>query len=486
MLRRLRIIFASLFFICITLLFLDFTGFFHTWFGWLAKIQLLPAILAGNVIIVATLIILTLLFGRVYCSVICPMGVMQDIFSHLGNKVWKNRFHYTPNRPILRYSILGVFILLIVLGLTSIASLIAPYSAFGRIATAIFQPIYMLINNLFATLAEHANSYAFYHADVWVKSSLTLIVAAITFILIALLSLRHGRAWCNLCPVGTTLGLFSRFSLFRPTIDSAKCTGCTLCARQCKTSCINPKEHTIDYSRCVACMNCIENCRQGAIQYKLRTKQAETSTPTEPTNTERRKFLATSVAVGVAMTAKAQEMKVDGGLAVIEDKQVPERKTPLKPAGAISLKHFANHCTACQLCVSECPNQVLRPSTKLENFMQPEMNFDKGYCRTTCTRCSQVCPAGAITRITPEEKTDIKIGHAVWIRQNCLMPSGVSCGKCQEGCPAGAILLVDDLATGHKIPSVNESRCIGCGKCEHLCPVRPFSAIYVEGHEQHQ
>ena len=86
MLRKLRIIIATIFFTLITLLFLDFTGTLHGWFGWLTKIQFLPAVMALNVGVVIFLIALTLIFGRVYCSTICPLGVMQDLISWFASK----------------------------------------------------------------------------------------------------------------------------------------------------------------------------------------------------------------------------------------------------------------------------------------------------------------------------------------------------------------------------------------------------------------
>ena len=203
----------------------------------------------------------------------------------------------------------------------------------------------------------------------------------------------------------------------------------------------------------------------------------------------RRKFLTLSATLAATSLIKAQEKKVDGGLAAIEAKQKPNRNTPLVPPGAKSMRHLAQHCTACQLCVSECPNNVLRPSTNLETLMQPEMSYEDGYCRPECTRCSEVCPAGAIRPITVAEKSSTRIGHAVWIRKNCLpVADGVECGNCARHCPSGAILMVhmdanDDESP--KIPVIDTERCIGCGACENLCPARPFSAIYVEGHERH-
>ena len=482
MLRKVRIGLALLFFTAITLLFLDFTGVLHLYLGWLAKVQLLPAVLSLNVAVVLFFVVVTLLVGRTYCSVVCPMGVMQDIFGWLGGRWKKNRFHYTKGCKWLRWTMLALFVVLMVFGLNAIAILIAPYSAYGRIATNLFQPVYIWINNLCAYFAERAGSYAFYKTDVWVKSGVTLAVAAVTFVLIGFLSFRWGRLWCNtVCPVGTVLGFLSKFALFRPVIDTDKCNGCKKCARNCKAMCIDPETHTIDMTRCVACMDCLENCHQKAITYSRRKAVAKK----DEVDGSRRKFVVTTAAVGAALAVEAQEKKVDGGLAALVDKQLPERNVPLKPFGAKSLKNFSSRCTGCQLCVSECPQNVLRPSKKLTTMLQPEMVFDKGFCPPECTKCSHVCPTGAIKPITPEEKSAISVGHAVTVAKNCLLAQGVECNACSRHCPAAAISIVSDASTGHSRVAVNESRCIGCGACEYFCPVRPFSAIYVEGREVH-
>ena len=181
---------------------------------------------------------------------------------------------------------------------------------------------------------------------------------------------------------------------------------------------------------------------------------------------------------------------MDGGLAVIEEKKIPERAVQITPPGSLSARNFAQHCTACQLCVSVCPNQVLRPSGNLMKLMQPEMSYERGYCRPECTKCSEVCPAGAIHPITKADKSAIQIGHAVWIKENCIcVTDHVDCGNCARHCPAGAIQMVPSDPKNEqsiKIPVVNTERCIGCGACENLCPSRPFSAIYVEGHKMHR
>ena len=495
MLRRIRLIVALVFFVLITLLFLDFTGTLHGWFGWLVKIQFLPAVLALNVGVILLWVVLTLVFGRVYCSVICPLGVFQDVVSWFSGrrKKKKYRFSYSPAVSWLRYGVLGVFIIAMIAGIGSVVALLAPYSSYGRIVSNLFAPVYQWGNNVLAYFAERSDSYAFYETSVWLKSLPTFIIAAGTFVVLVVLAWRNGRTYCNtICPVGTVLGFFSRYSLFRPEIDAEKCTNCSLCSRKCKAACINDKDHRIDYSRCVTCMDCIDSCKHGAISYKYRfgKKEIKETSETGNTNNARRSFLTGMGLVLVSSAVKAQEKKVDGGLAVILDKKVPARMTPLVPPGAKGLRNMRTHCTGCQLCVSVCPNQVLRPSTKLETLMQPEMSYERGYCRPECTKCSEVCPAGAILKLTPADKSATQIGHAVWVEKNCVpLRDKVACGNCARHCPTGAITMVPsdaDDADSLKIPVVNVERCIGCGACENLCPARPFSAIYVEGHEQHR
>ena len=226
MLRKIRIVAAVLFFLLITLLFLDFTGTLHAWFGWMAKIQFLPALLAVNVGVVLALVALTLLFGRVYCSVICPLGVMQDIVSWFAGRRKKHRyrFSYSPALTWLRWTMLAVFVAAMLAG---VGWLIAPYSAYGRIASNLFAPIYAWGNNGLAWIAERMDSYAFYSVEVWMESLGMFLIAVVTFAGLSFLAWRSGRTWCNtVCPVGTLLGVLSRRSLFRPRFDVSKCNGC--------------------------------------------------------------------------------------------------------------------------------------------------------------------------------------------------------------------------------------------------------------------
>ena len=489
MLRKIRTTLAIVFFTGITLLFLDFTGTIHRWLHWMAHIQLVPALLFNAALALIPLL-LTLMFGRIYCSVICPLGVFQDAVAWLHNHGRKRPYSYSKAISWLRYTILGVMIVAFVAGIGSAVAMLEPYSAYGRIASNLFQPLWQFGNNVLANVAERMDSYAFYTTDVWIKSMPTFIIAIATLLTVVTLAWRSGRTYCNtICPVGTLLGAISRFSMMKIRIDTDKCRNCGSCANNCKASCIDVKNHAIDPTRCVVCGDCIGKCSFGAISFgKADSQEKKKENDTKARESRRSFLLATTLA---ATSAMAQEKKkVDGGLAKIENKAAPERQTPLTPPGSLSAQHMARHCTGCQLCVAACPNRVLRPSTELTKLMQPMMSYEHGYCRPECTRCSNICPTGAIRKITPSDKSAIQIGHAVWIKKNCVpLTDHVECCNCARHCPTGAIEMVPsepDNEQSPKIPVINETRCIGCGACENLCPARPFPAIYVEGHEVHK
>lgn len=96
------------------------------------------------------------------------------------------------------------------------------------------------------------------------------------FVLIVVLSWTKGRIYCNtICPIGTLLGIISKYSLLKLRINEKKCVNCKLCSYNCKSSCIDISNHTIDYSRCMTCMDCINKCKNNAIAYKLKNKDYE-------------------------------------------------------------------------------------------------------------------------------------------------------------------------------------------------------------------
>ena len=485
MLRKLRILLQVVTITLVTLLLLGIGFRVHLWAGWVAKIQFIPALLAASFVILALLIVAVLIFGRIYCSVVCPLGIMQDFFSWIGGKLKKNRFSYSKDRTLIRSSVCALFLFAMIISFAPVTTLLEPYSAYSRIVNSLFKPLYDMLNNWLAGIDAANDRYNFTEVQIWTRSVTTFVVAIATLLILAVLALWKGRFYCNtICPVGTLLGCFSRFSLLRVRFDKDKCKDCGMCEKNCKAQAIDSKNGTVDYSRCVVCGDCLAKCKFDALHYTTKKAKAKP----KPVDTERRAFLVGAAVAGTTAALAQTEMKVDGGLAVIEDKKAPKRNTPITPPGSVSARNMQKHCTACQLCVSSCPNNVLRPSTDLMHFMQPTMSFERGYCRPECTRCSEVCPTGAIKPITREEKTMQHVGHAVWIKENCVvLTDGVSCGNCARHCPTGAITMVDYEGPNGKVqvPAVDENKCIGCGACENLCPARPFSAIYVEGNEMH-
>lgn len=466
MLRKIRIAAAALFFAGITLL---FVGIGHQWWGWMAKLQFLPSCMALNFAAIAFVLLLTLVFGRIYCSVICPMGVFQDLVIRvhklLSPKGRKPKRHFVKEPRIVRY---GVLALVIVTALTFsqlLLTVLAPYSAYGRMVRSIVG-------------LSRGESLA----------PALLITAAATLVVICVCAWIWGRGWCNtVCPVGSVLGLVSRFSLFKVSIDQSQCVSCRKCEKGCKSSCIDIDTHTIDHSRCVDCFDCLDSCPKGGIKLRFSLpRKAKTGPVTESVDKGRRAFMATTALVGGSLALGAQNKRLDGGLADVIDKTSPERSERLVPFGAESVKDFYDRCTACQLCVSNCPNSVLRPSTDIGHFLQPQMGYEKGWCRPECTTCSQVCPAGAIRPLKAEEKLTHKIGTAKVNLSLCLAAKDeASCGNCSRHCPVGAVRMVKTDGYHRSIPVVAEAQCIGCGACEYLCPARPISAITVDGISVH-
>ena len=493
MLRKIRIVLAAIFFVGITLL---FVGIGHDWWGWMAKLQFLPSALALNLVVVAIILLANFLFGRVYCSTICPMGVFQDVVIWLRRTIGKWQrdrgvrklqkmkeqgikpgpeaknlikhfaYEYVPEHSWARYGFLVLSLVSLFASGQMLIALVAPYSAYGRVVRSL------------VGLASGSVALPL------------LITGLITLVFIGCCAWLWGREYCNtICPVGTTLSLVSRFALFRPVIDTAKCTQCGRCERGCKASCIDHKNGKIDYSRCVACFDCMERCTEKGLKYRFvgfgkGSAQAAPDAGKDGADTGRRAFLATTAIVGSALAAQAQHAQ--GGLADVVPKEAPMRGTRLVPPGAESVKSFYDHCTACQLCVSACPNGVLRPSSDFEHFLQPQMGYENGYCRPECHACSDICPAGAIRPLKPGQKQTVAIGLAHVNLELCLAANGTaSCGNCAHHCPSGAIRMVDFEGSDYKIPTVSEAQCIGCGACEFLCPSRPISAITVRGNSVH-
>lgn len=479
--RTLRILVSVVFFALITFYFLDFAGISGVR-SFLPRVQFIPALMAVSGRILVFWIVLTLLLGRVYCSSVCPLGIFQDGIIWVSKR-WnkKKKYGYRPARNVVRWLVVGGIGIAFLFGFTFVLSLFDPYSAYGRMATDIFRPLYLVGNNGLAWLFTKFGNYTFYYVHVTILSTFAFLIALLTLGGVGILAWRSGRTYCNtICPVGTVLGFLSKYSLFKLRIDTAKCNGCGLCALKCKSSCIDSKEHRIDYSRCVDCFDCIGNCRQRAIAFSPLKKGKPVENVVKVTDESKRRFLVTAFATALVVPKAMAQEKVG---AFVRHKAY-KREYPISPPGAVSTEHLLKHCTACHLCIAKCPSHVLKPvfmEYGLGGMMQPKMYFDDGFCNFDCTVCSEVCPNGAILPLTKEKKHVTQVGRVVFLVENCIVNTDeTSCGACSEHCPTQAVTMVP-YKNGLTIPQVNPEICVGCGGCEYVCPVRPFRAIHIEG-----
>jgi len=481
-LKIIRIILCAAFFLSLTALFCDFAGIVPKQIHSLAHLQVVPAILSGSIGILLFLFFLALFFGRIYCSIICPLGALQDIFSWITRRGKKKNsarrwFRFAAPQTVLRYSILALCIVTMLFGSLNLILKLDPYSNFGRIAANILRPAVVEINNL---------TKLSYNVTLHTVEFNSVIFSAIILAIIGVMALLRGRLFCNtVCPVGSLLGLISRYSFFKISIDQSKCSSCGLCEKACKSQCINSKAKTVDMSRCVACFNCLDRCREKSVQYRctLRKKQSDAVKSESNVSSGRRKFLATGAAIASTLPLLPAWAKKNE---VID----PTKLTPITPPGSISLDSFNRHCTACHLCVTHCPQQILKPAGLQYGFdylFKPHLTFyEMAYCNYGCTVCSNICPCGAIKPLTRDEKIVTQIGIAQFEIDRCVVfTENTSCGACSEHCPTQAVHMVD-YHDGLTIPEVLPEICIGCGACESICPVVPIKAINVLANEVHK
>lgn len=526
-LKKIRVVVALTFLALTTLLFVDFEQIGETPAATVALYpQFVPSLLkftqtfawvaTGFLVVLA----LTLLFGRVYCSMICPLGTLQDIIIRLADKLRKPRkvkFRYQKSHDAIRYGLLALTIGLFLSGNVLALSLLDPFSNFGRIAGDLLRPLYVTAHNGLGQLLESLGIYGPFPLQWKAPSPATLVFPALFLIGLIGLSATKGRLFCNLlCPVGALLGLVSRFALFKIRIPKDACILCAQCSIHCKAGCIRLKTKEVDFSRCVACFNCITVCDTHGIGYASPqpvkfypappvslllndsrpshrfsslvgeksdgAREAENRAP----NPARRTLLRGSALFVIGLAGLAPQDSVGTKPHNRVPTTVVNRKAwPVAPPGAGDLAHFNDLCIACHLCVGACPYGVLQPALLeygLSGLLQPHMDYVTGYCSYECNRCGQVCPTGAIRPLELAAKQVTQLGIAHFIRDNCIVHTDhTACGACDEYCPTKAVHMIP-YRDGLAIPEVREHLCIGCGACENACPARPYRAIYVSGH----
>ncbi len=483
----------------LTLALLDFRSAAPAPLGhWLASVQLVPAAVAlatgvGLVaaVIAGMILVGTLLVGRVYCSVVCPLGVLQDVIPRLALRRRQPRLPHAQPKNALRYGFLGLCVAGVAAGWGGLTlALLDPYSHFGRIATGLFQPLLVLANNAIVGLGERLGVPLLYRVEApWLGwGALALPLFMLT--LVGMLAVWRGRLFCNtVCPVGTLLGLMARRGAWRLTLDRAACHKCGNCLQACKAQCIDLRAGAIDVSRCVACYNCVDVCAERAIAYRFAwiapARKLGTAAAT-PADLGRRTFIADATVLAVAtMSMTPPPPAAAKPVPVVDD----NRSGAVCPPGAGSVERYLSRCTACHLCVSACPTHVLRPALfeyGVAGMLRPRLDFNRAFCNYDCRRCGEVCPDGAIALLDLPEKHVTRIGRSVFTEDLCVVKKkGTDCSACSEHCPTKAVDPVP-YRGNLRLPALKAELCIGCGACEFACPVVPEKAITVNGRRRHE
>ncbi len=490
-LKIIRVIVSLVFLISLSALFLDYLNILSpAYTNYFTYLQFVPSLIkflsvlslagAGFIAVLAV----TLLFGRIYCSSICPLGALQDLISYFSRKVQRKKyFKLTKSFTKTRYGILLAAVISYLSGSLLVINLLDPYSSFGRIFSQLFKPVLLVLNNALAYALSGLDIYIIYPVEIKGISISLLAIPALFLIIVLTMSFLKGRMFCNtVCPVGTLLGFMSRYSVYRIEIDKDNCIGCNLCERVCKSGCIDKKNKIIDFDRCVECYNCFTVCPTDGINFNNSYKNSKDDAKVD---FDKRKFVAGIFGLFAGSSGLLFAQKI---IRPAKPSTIPvSAKSPVSPPGSKSAEHFVDTCTACSLCISACPSQVLQPSFLeygLLGIMLPHMDYHKSFCNFECIICTQVCPTGAILPVEMEKKKLLQLGKAKFVKDNCIVfTEKTDCGACAEHCPTKAVIMIPH--ENLRAPEVTEKYCIGCGACEYACPTKPYKAIYVEGNPVH-
>ena len=497
--RRIRIGVAAIVFILICLAFIGLLPQAAA----LLKIQAAPSLMktiaafsVGALVTCIVILLVTFLFGRFYCSVVCPLGIAQDIAAFIFRRKGKP---LPPHLAFPRAICLGVAIGFLAIGWTLGFKVLDPYSNFGRPFAAWNQPKAAVVEKTNETAAEKEDDDDSEEEEKSVAAPTDVVEsncskgcilssygigAILPVIVIIGVAVWRKRLFCNaICPVGTTLGIVSRIGLFKLSITE-KCIKCGRCVKACNAGCIDIDHRNLDNARCVRCLNCLAVCPMGAIHFgrPIATEQpseqpvAETpeQTKEKPATDMKKRELLLAIPVGLvglgvsaAVGKHFLKQLLDAKTAETEEDTDEESVAApqfILPPGAGDVARFATKCTACLLCVHNCPSKIIKPSPSGYGFVR--IDLTNSHCGFDCNRCSQICPTGAIRPVPLAEKQTLRIAQAAINYKNCkVFRDDEPCGKCAEVCPTKAITL---RKTG--APKMTKDLCIGCGACQAICP----------------
>lgn len=440
----------------------------------------------------------TLLFGRVFCNWICPYGTLHQFVGWLFN-IGRNKQRIGDNQYrdfyFIKYMILTVMLIM---------------AAFGSLQIGLLDPI-CLMYRTFATVIAPTSDMALSQVSLvahgqeldtlWIDNlkfgpgvAQRIFIGSfwigVMIVVLVGMNLVIPRFFCRvMCPLGALLGVISRFSLFRINRDVHKCTDCNLCLTRCEGA-ADP-QGAVRVSECFSCMNCIDDCPEDALSFSMRG--LDTNQVVAAPDLSRRRLLFASVSGLLAYPLiKTHGVNTDENFS----------GALIRPPGSVEEADFLKKCIKCDQCINSCPTNVLQPASfsegGIESLWTPVMKFKVGHCQLKCTMCSEVCPTGAIRKITVEEKLGkgqyleegpIRLGTAFFDKGRCLPHAmEIPCVVCEEVCPTSpkAIQTIDvevkdryhNLVTLNK-PFMVPDLCIGCGICEKECPVKDERAVYV-------
>jgi MauM/NapG family ferredoxin protein len=418
------------------------------------------------------LIVLTLIFGRFFCSWMCPMGVLHHALGYLGRKR-KVLQRVEQNAPRSSHKIKYI-ILAVMLGL----------AAAGSTQIGLLDPIASTWRGLSTSAIPAASNTAFgmYQGERHFQWG-----TLITLVFFGALALNfvYPRFYCRvLCPLGAFLGLLSKFSLFRISKDPSKCNECDVCGADCQGA-ADP-QGTVRATECMVCLNCTTGCKRNGIKYRFLPSLKLSRTQTD---LSRRKWIT----AGVAGVAAVPLMRASDG---VDPRPNPAR---IRPPGALDEPDFLAKCLKCDACMKVCPTNALQPAlyeAGFEGFWTPILIPRIGYCEHSCVLCGQVCPTGAIEKLTVADKVGdmpnkppVRMGSACFDKGRCLpWGYGTDCIVCEEVCPTSpkaiyfkmeTITTRDGSQKTLKVPYVDLDHCTGCGTCENRCPVVDRAGVRV-------
>jgi len=432
---------------------------------------------------------LTVILGRFFCGWVCPLGTLLDAAHRL---LPKRQTRANARWRVAKFFLLGVVLVAAGLG-TQLIGFVNPFSILVRgMAVAVAPWLNRGVTAPFTWLYRNAPEsvtgvsepiYAFLKTTILPFQQNAFVWAGVSFALLAAvfaLELVERRFWCrHLCPSGALMGLAARFALVRrlPGRVCGRCRSAADCAEFCRVGAFDSGQRLIVES-CNLCLDCVDVCPSRVPRFGFRKSRVADA----PMEQSRRLFL-TSLASGVALPAVARVVGDGNRLPV----------GLVRPPGAGGERRFVDLCVRCGECMKVCPTNALQPAlfeSGVEGAFSPRLRAQRGYCEFTCTLCGQVCPTGALKRLTVAEKHTCVIGKAVFDKTRCLpFATGESCITCEEHCPLpekairfGEVEMVTEK-TGARVlvkqPFVVLSLCIGCGICENKCPVEGKRGIRV-------